>query len=382
MESIRLLLVDDEDVFLKTLANRLKKRGLPAMTANSGTACLTLMASQPVDVVVLDVKMPGLSGLDILPQIKRNHPHTEVIFLTAHESAAGGVAGIKAGAFDYLIKPVELEHLIEKIKQARDKQLRIEEKAREASFRDRINKQQAATERLAALGILASGVAHEINNPLAIILEWAGLIKSLLNDPRADIPGRKDVDMGLEKIEAAVNRAKRITCQLLGLVQKNSEFITEIDIITLISDVVMLVEREANTRKVRIIQRPKHDRIFFFSNPYLLRQIFLNLLNNAIQATGPGGTITIGTILKPDEILFSFKDTGIGISRENMDKIFDPFFTTKAPGEGVGLGLYVTRRIVDSLGGKIAVNSIPDHGSDFKVHLPRILRDHPTTSDM
>jgi len=382
MRSIRLLLVDDETVFLNTLADRLKKRGMTPLAAESGEACLAVMACQPVDVVVLDVKMPGLSGLEVLTHIKRDHPHTEVIFLTGHGSTADGVAGIKAGAFDYLTKPVEFEHLLEKIKQAFDKQKRAEEKAKEAEFREKMDRQLTATERLASLGTLATGVAHEINNPLAIIQEWAGWLKSILEDMNADFPRREDFNMALTKIETAIGRAKRITHQLLGMVQKGADSPAEISAEDLVSDTVQLVTREALNHNITLVHAPSPQPLVFRSDPHRLRQVLLNLLNNAIQATPAGGVITLSAAIESDEILFCIQDTGPGIAQEDLDKIFEPFFTTKPTGEGTGLGLFVSRRLVEKLGGKIEVESRLGQGALFRVRLPLrpVLKDDVTSS--
>ena len=114
MNTIWLLLVDDEAVFLKTLADRLRKRGIPALTADCGHRCLDLLDDHSMDVVVLDIKMPDLDGMEVLDEIKQRYPETEVIFLTGHGSTEDGVVGIKVGAFDYLAKPVELDHLLKK----------------------------------------------------------------------------------------------------------------------------------------------------------------------------------------------------------------------------------------------------------------------------
>jgi two-component system, NtrC family, sensor kinase len=370
MKSIRLLMVDDEVVFLSTLVDRLKRRGITPLTAESGEDGLALMARQPFDVVILDVKMPGLSGLEVLSHIKRDYPHTETILLTGHGSTSDGVAGIKAGAFDYLTKPVEFEHLLEKIKQAFDKGKREEEKAKEAEFREKMDRQLTVTERLASLGTLATGVAHEINNPLAIIQEWAGWMKSILEDIGPDFDRREDFNTALTKIETAVGRAKRITHQLLGMVQKKSETLVEIAAGDLFSDVVQLVNREALNHNITINYTPDEHPILFWSDPYRLRQILLNLVNNAIHATPAGGAITLNIGLEGDEILFDIRDTGAGIAQENLDKIFEPFFTTKQTGEGTGLGLFVSRRLAENLGGKIEVESRLGDGALFRVRLP------------
>ena len=374
MEGIRLLLVDDEEEFRRTIAKRMKLRGIVPDESASGEECLAFLEKKTVDVVVLDVKMPGMSGIETLYHIKKKHPKTEVILLTGHATTQDGVEGIKRGAFDYLSKPIELDHLLEKIKHAYDKIGREEEKLKEIEFRKRMEQQMIATERLASLGTLAAGVAHEINNPLAIIKESAGWIKQILkNEESKEIPRRKDLDMALNKIEKGVERAKRITLQLLGFARKDDSVQAEVDLEKLADEAVQLVTREAADRDIEIIQEMDIPENTIWSDPYQLRQVLLNLLTNAIHATGSGGRVTIRLEAMVNEVALTVQDTGQGIPKENLERVFEPFFSTKPPGEGTGLGLFVARGIVEKLGGKIEVESRLGQGSSFRVRLPKYL---------
>jgi len=370
--NIRLLLVDDEDGFKQPLAKRLGRRGLEALMASSGQEALSVLAEQPVDVVVLDVKMPGMDGLETLAKIRERHPGVEVILLTGHASTADGVEGIKAGAFDYLTKPIEFEHLLSKIGQAQDKRLRAREKREETAFREKIRQQMIATERLASLGTLAAGVAHEINNPLAIISESVGWLRSLLNkEELKDMPHRDGFIMALEKIETSKERAKRITHQLLGFARKTDSLIQETDLAVLLNEVSQLVAREAAAREVRVETDvpPESNRIF--TDPNQLRQVVLNLVTNALQATPPGGLVRLLVRQEQNGLRLEVVDTGEGIPKENLQRIFEPFFSTKPPGKGTGLGLSVSLGIVEKLGGRIEVKSELGRGTTFCVHLPR-----------
>ena len=327
-----------------------------------------------MDVVVLDVKMPGMSGIEALHHIKEKYPKTEVILLTGHATTLDGVEGIKAGAFDYLSKPIELDHLIGKIKHAYDKIRREEEKLKEAEFREKMEQQMIATERLASLGTLAAGVAHEINNPLAIIKESAGWMKLILKkDECAEIPRKQDFDMALNKIEKGVERAKRITLQLLGFARKDDSVLAEVNLKELADEAIQLVTREAANKDIEIVQEMDIPENTIWSDPYQLRQVLLNLLTNAIHATGSGGNITIKLEVIGEEVALSVQDTGQGIPKENLERIFEPFFSTKSPGEGTGLGLFVTRGIVEKLGGTIEVESRLGHGTSFCIKLPKYL---------
>ncbi|MBL7175428.1 MAG: response regulator [Desulfobacteraceae bacterium] len=374
MDKTRILLVDDEDEFRQTIAKRMEKRGIVPVQARNGEECLAILEKKSMDVVVLDVKMPGMNGIEVLDHIKERHPRTEVILLTGHATTQDGVNGIKSGAFDYLSKPIALEHLLRKINQANEKTRREEEKSREAEFRAKMEHEMIACERLASLGTLAAGVAHEINNPLAIMNESVGWLQLLLEkEELAEIPRKKDFDMALNKIEKGVERIKRITHQLLGFARKNDSVVSEVNLRELVDEAVQLVNVEAANKDIEIIKEmdPSIDTVW--SDPSQLRQVLINLLTNATHATGSGGKIFIILEGTGDAVTLTVKDTGKGIPKENLERIFEPFFSTKSPGEGTGLGLFVTRGIVERIGISIEVQSRPGQGASFCVKLPRHL---------
>ena len=371
MANLCLLLVDDEADFRETLIKRLKKRGIGPREAGSGEECLTALEAESADVVVLDVKMPGMNGIETLRRIKKQYPRTEVIMLTGHATTQDGVDGIKQGAFDYLTKPIELDHLMGKIRQAHDKILREEEKRREAEFRARMEQQMIATERLASLGTLAAGVAHEINNPLAIIKESAGWMAAILaKDELADMPRKGDFRLALDKIEKGVERARKITHQLLGSVKQTDSVMVAVDIRELGSEAEELIRKEADDKGVEIRKAFDESIHTLWTDPYKVRQVLINLLTNAVHATQAGGRATLSAKPVGQGVSITIQDTGQGIPRENLDKIFEPFFSTKPPGEGTGLGLFVSRSIVQKLGGTLTVESQLGHGSRFTVWLP------------
>jgi two-component system NtrC family sensor kinase len=372
VKTIRLLLVDDEDHFRQTLAKRLAKRGLASDQAADGNECLSILDKKAIDVVVLDVKMPGMSGIEVLQNITAKYPRTEVILLTGQANALEGVEGIKSGAFDYLMKPIELEHLFNKILQAYEKILRSDAEQQEVEYRKQMEQQIMVCERLASLGTLAAGVAHEINNPLAIIKESAGWMRQLFaKDELKDIPRHDDFVKALDKVEKSVERASRITHQLLGFVGKSESSLSEVNLTELIEEAIQLISHEAQNRDIRVLRQMEPSAYTIWSDPYQLRQVLLNLLTNAMHAVNSDGTITIAIEDVGDCRTITISDTGPGIPRENLDKIFEPFFSTKSPGQGTGLGLFVSRGIVEKLGGTIEVASKIGQGASFSIRLPK-----------
>jgi two-component system NtrC family sensor kinase len=373
MEELRLLLVDDEEHFRQVLAKRLSRRGMAPEQAGSGEECLNLLEKRPMDVVILDVKMPGMDGLEVLRRIKERYERTEVILLTGYANTQDGVDGIKSGAFDYLSKPVELDHLAGKIKQAHEKILWEEERKKEADFRARMEQRMAAAERLASLGTLASVVAHEINNPLAIINDSVGWMQLLLSKPdMAEMRIKGQLEKGLGKIAKSVERAKKVTHQLLGFARKDDSVVSEVNLSQLVEEAVQLVEKEASYKEIEFVQEVDASLDSIRSDAFQLRQVLINLLTNAIHATGPKGRIKIRLQKDGEQAILTIQDTGQGIPQEDLERIFEPFFSTKPTGEGTGLGLFVTRGIVEKLGGTIEAESRLGEGTDFRITLPRV----------
>jgi len=371
METLRVLILDDEDDFRAALARRMTKRGIAVDEAASGEEGLDKLEQRPADVVILDVKMPGMGGAEALRRIKDRFPATEVIMLTGHASTQDGVEGIKAGAFDYLTKPIEFEHLLTKIKQAHDRMRLLAAEKEEAEFRERMKEQMVVTERLAALGTLATGVAHEINNPLAIIRESAGWMRQILAKPEmSGIPRKPDFEKALENINKGVERARRITHQLLQVVKTQDTALAEVDLKELSEETMELVKRAALNKNLDLTLACDAKKPVIWTDAYRLRQVLLNLLTNAIHATPEGGRIATTIRITPEGAEFEVKDTGCGIPKENLAKIFEPFFSTKGAGEGTGMGLYVSRGIVEKLGGRIRVESRVGKGAAFLVSLP------------
>ena len=369
---IRVLVADDEKGFREALARRLTKRGAVVTQAANGREALESLNRESVDVVLLDVNMPELSGLAALERIRAEHPNTEVILITGQASTQDGVAGIKAGAFDYLTKPIELDHLVEKIRQAYDKIVRLQEQDREARFRARMQQQLAATERLASLGTLSAGVAHEINNPLAIIDQAAGWLAGKAAKDQGLTPEMRDaLTLALGKIEKNVKRAKRITHQLLTFCRQNDSVIQEFDLNRLAEEVAELTRKVATDHNCELKVAAGPEEVLLWSDPFQVRQVLVNIVTNGLQAVGSGGLVTLSINGGRDEAAAVVEDNGPGIPRENLERIFEPFFTTKPPGQGTGLGLSVSQGIIEKLGGRMEVQSKLGAGAVFKVTLPR-----------
>ena len=229
-------------------------------------------------------------------------------------------------------------------------------------------------EKMATVGRLAAGIAHEINNPLQMITNQAGWIGELLPDEDpALVKNIDEYQKAVEQIKHHVRRAGTITHRLLGFSRKMVSQQEKVMINDLIEETVSFVEREAGYDNITIIKNLAPDLPGTMTDGPQLQQVFLNLINNAIDAVGAGGKVELNSKLRKDgKLQIEFADSGPGIKPENIKQIFDPFFTTKDPGKGTGLGLYISYDIIQKLGGSITVENRKSGGAIFTIVLPVI----------
>ncbi len=227
--------------------------------------------------------------------------------------------------------------------------------------------------KMAALGKLAAGIAHEVNNPLTLIRESAGWLKDLLaEEDQEKVQNYKEMVAVADKIEMHVDRAKKVTHRMLGFARRMEPVRENVDLSRLAEQTAQFLEHEAKYRNITITKFFAEELPVVVSDTAQLQQVVLNILENAIDAIGKDGSISLTTTLdeKNGRVVLDIADTGPGISPEHLSKIFDPFFTTKSVGEGTGLGLSIAYNIVEKLGGQLSVHSEVGKGTTFSVALP------------
>ncbi|MBF0475537.1 MAG: two-component sensor histidine kinase, partial [Deltaproteobacteria bacterium] len=227
--------------------------------------------------------------------------------------------------------------------------------------------------KMAALGKLAAGIAHEVNNPLAVIKEKVGWAKDLLaEEDIQQSENFKEFLDAVEKIDQHVERAKNVTHRLLGFARRMEPVQEEVDINKILTETIALFSNESRFRNISIFTEFTEPLPRTLSDSSQLQQDFLNMINNAIDAINKDGRITVSTghNSMSKELCVEIFDTGPGISKELLNKIFDPFFTTKAVGKGTGLGLSISYSIMERLGGRLTAESGKDRGTVFSIYLP------------
>jgi two-component system NtrC family sensor kinase len=236
--------------------------------------------------------------------------------------------------------------------------------------RDRMSQAFMRSSKLASIGELATGLAHEINNPLAIISAEQTNIRDLLGTMNGNPANIAEIEESIERSKNQVRRCADITKRMLQFGRSRESALEPTELGPRLKDIVDLLQRRANVRNVRINLDIREGLPPVMIDPLELEQVIINLIQNALDALPKGGTIAVRSYRKGNEVHLEVEDNGMGIPSENLDRIFEPFFTTKPVGKGTGLGLSMCFGIVSSWGGRISARSIMGKGTTIEILLP------------
>ncbi|MDQ7783288.1 MAG: ATP-binding protein [Desulfomonilaceae bacterium] len=236
-----------------------------------------------------------------------------------------------------------------------------------------MNDQVIHAGKLASIGELAAGIAHEINNPLAIMMEEAGWMEDLLEDEEAKgLPPLDELTRSIEQIKKQGRRCKETTQKLLSFARRTDLEAETVHLNDIVEEVVNLSQQRAKYDNVTIVPNLSQNLPPVTLSPSEMEQVLLNLISNSLDAMKPnGGIIDIWTYCDEDHVLLDVEDNGPGIPEANLPRIFDPFFTTKPVGQGTGLGLSICYGIIKKLGGDITVSSTVGKGTAFHIRIPK-----------
>lgn len=364
------MLVDDEKAFADTLAFRLQARGIPVLVAYRGEDALAALERPELEVILLDLNMPGLSGLEALSRIKAERPDVEVVLLTGEACLSVAARGMRRGAGDYLLKPVDFGALLESLDKARQ---------RARDYRERQRAAEAV--KLIALGSLAAGVGHEINNPLQVIIQSSEWLQELVDDAAHGEPDFAGMAKAAGMIKNQAARAGAITAQLLDLAHRSRASQAETDLPALIRKVVDAQAERAATLKTAVSVEAASDLPLIPCSPAELEPVLHHLLKNALDAiealhgrqeSGDNNSVRISAAVAGETVRIAVADTGEGIAPEHGPHIFDPFFSTRPVGKGTGLGLTVCHSIVHALHGRMRFGPSAPSGTVFTVEIPAL----------
>ncbi len=417
----RVLLVDDSALVRDFVGGLIADWGFQVETLDSGRAALARITEFSFDVIVLDVNMPEMTGIEVLASLRVRAVETPVIMLSSAARTSDVLRAIHQGAFDYVAKDEAIEPLRMAIVRAVEhvrlvgenaqllKQLAnlnaelearvlqrtselVEANARLVAERGelestlgRLNEtqeQMVQMEKMASVGLLTAGIAHEINNPLAFILPNFEVVEEWLDSAREGKPHERvhnldELKRLVSECRRGLDRIVRIVRQLRVFSHPGRQDLGPVAVDAVVRSVVALVERELAGRATLTVYSTQEPRAR--GNDEQLRQVLLNLLINSSQSFVPprsDGRIEVHVEKRAEEIAIRVIDNGCGIPPEHIRRVFDPFFTTKPVGHGTGMGLAISRDLVKKMGGNVTLESQLGHGTAVTIGLP-LWRDQP-----
>ncbi len=399
---MKVLIADDSQIMRRLLRSCLERWQYEVVEAEDGAQAWALFQQSSFSLVLTDWLMPEMDGLELIHHIRSQDcpGYVYIILLTAKSQKEDLVAAMDAGADDFLAKPFDRDELRVRMREGE----RIIDLERALAKQNRqLRETQAAlvqSEKLASLGQLAAGMAHEINNPVAYITnnlavlnrDMRGVMELLAmyqqgidvleqGDPELAAAVRRleeesDLDWVQENLPrllesslGGLSRVRDIVKNLRDFARLDEAELDGLDLDVALECTVEVLRREIDAKQISI--NTCFDPIpQVVCRPGKIHQLFHNLLLNAIQASEPGGTIELRTAADGDVAVIDVQDCGCGIDATNQSRIYEPFFTTKPVGTGTGLGLAICYGIVTDHGGSIEVESQVGRGSTFRVRIP------------
>jgi len=374
-----ILYVDDEPLALETFRLQFKE-DFTIHTSQNGEDAQRILRENEVAVILTDQRMPQTTGVELLKQVKEHHPDTVRMLMTAYSDMDVVIEAINEGnVYRYVTKPYNEDDLRNTIRQGIDTYYLIRERERLEAEKIETAKRMARANRLSAVGTLAAGMAHEINNPLTAVSAFLQMLPQKYDESSRD---REYWDQFYRRVCEELDRIHNLITRMLrysrftGQEEYNFQ---ETHLNELLEDMVALLVPEAK-KKLNVFKKDFDPALpTGWMDQERMKQVFMNLLLNAIQAT-ERGTITVrsrrvsqGSDRTALEV--AVIDTGSGIAEEHLPKLFDPFFTTKHH-EGSGLGLLTCHQIIEAHRGYIDVQSQPGKGSTFTVVIPLNPQEH------
>jgi len=407
LKGMKILIVDDTPPNIDVLRKTLEPEQYEIAIALSGEAALKVAPKFLPDLVLLDIRMPGIDGYETCRKLKENEStgKAPVIFISANNDTKDILKGFRVGGVDYITKPFQAEEVLARVRTHLQLQLLIKEhEAARAKMKQtamelltKNNRSQEAmqqlksaqkklvqSEKLAGIGRLAEGMCHEILNPLNVIF---GITQAMEMERSED----EDILKDLASITEEIKRIETITNKLIDFSAKGEIQLESVNINDVIQKVMENLKNEGQLDKVEVNQDLAPDLPNSLLDPGLMEQVFINLASNAKHAMDAYGTLTVSTEFLAKEnnaksadstispipndgglLRVKFSDTGKGIPKEHMGKIFDPFFSTDP--DMTGLGLSVSYSVVEKHGGTITADSNGEKGATFIIDLPVVHR--------
>ena len=368
------ILVIDDEMGPRESLRMLLKPDYQVHTADCVEAGIKLLKESQPDTIVMDIRMPGITGIEGLRQIREIDPNLSVIMLTGFGALETAKEALRLGASDYISKPFDAREMREVIGRNVER-TRVQRTSETAAaeireLNNRLLKELAQKERLASLGQASAEFVHDLGNPLTIVWGYVQLLAKKLDKSENGAQNASTIKE-LHIIEQNVRLCRELLTmwQSYGSVEASRH--KEISVSAIVREVVKAVEAMAAQSNVKLQSDVCKGPCVLFGDAVQIKRAIQNVVINAIQAAAEKkGKVTIACAQRDFYVDIRVDDNGSGIAPAHMNKIFDPYFTTKQGKSGTGLGLYITKKVVEDHNGSIKVDSTPQAGTTFTVRLP------------
>ncbi|MGD8699323.1 MAG: response regulator [Gemmatimonadales bacterium] len=357
-----IVVIDDDYAMRLSCSQILAKSGFRVETYEDGASGLEAIARLKPSLVVVDLKMPGISGMEVISRVRDADPCIVTIVITGYATIGTAIEAMKAGAYDFLPKPFKPDELRLIVKRGLERRCLL------------LRAHRAEMERELLKRRFVTFVSHELKAPLAAVHQYLDVLRQLGDSDAAGISREQWLDRCLRRTE----EMQEIINDWLTLARMESETLSRrrvpVDLRRIIPGILDHCEDLASERGISLSAELTDDDCRVLGDPNCLTVLLDNLVVNAIKYNKPQGQVVVSTELSDREVTISVTDTGVGILEEYRDRLFDEFFRIKDTEcekiTGTGLGLPICRRIVSELGGRIEVESQVGAGSVFRVRLP------------
>lgn len=373
----QILVIDDEMGPRESLRMLLKPEYNVA-TADCVEAGLKLLKEKQPDTIVMDIRMPGMTGIDGLRKIREIDPHLSVIMLTGFGALETAKEALRLGANDYISKPFDAGEMREvigrNVERTRLQRASDNAAAEIKELNNRLLKELAQKERLASLGQASAEFVHDLGNPLTIVWGYVQLLAKKLEKSENSGTGAGENATSVKELKI-IEQNVRMCRDLLTMWQSYGSVEAAphkpISVSSIVHEVFKSVGAMAAESGVNLKTEVCPEECMLIGDAVQINRAIQNVVINAVQAAAEKkGTVTVDCTRKDFYVDIRITDTGSGVEPEQLSKIFDPYFTTKQGKSGTGLGLYITKKVVEDHNGSIKVESTPGVGSTFTIRLP------------
>jgi signal transduction histidine kinase len=378
----KIVLIDDEEDIREVMSLALTDKGFEVLTAAEGQAGIRLCRQAAPQIVITDIRMPGMDGIQVLEILKKSFPEIEVIVATAYGEMDLAIRALQLDASDFITKPIGGDALDLALKRAQDRFISRKKLQDYTKLLEREKADQARIlhqDKMMSLGRLAASVVHEINNPLSGILNYLRLMTRILNKGALAAEQVEKFKRYLDLAEKETARCSQIVSGLLNFSRLSPPSFGQVNIQELLQRSRLLSQHRLELSNIRLELDLPAGIPDIEGDFNQLQQCVINLIFNGMDAMPDGGTLYLSARYdsQAKEVIITVKDTGQGIGATDLPHIFEPFFTTKKEGFGVGLGLSTVYGIIERHKGEVRVESRPGEGAVFMLHLPPASTDSP-----